>query len=74
MLSSLFQDEKYIHIDEAEMSKVEKCVSDTMQWISNVVSAQAKLSLEQDPVVSVNEIKGKLRVRVTSFSHLIAGK
>ncbi|KAJ6662283.1 hypothetical protein lerEdw1_012447 [Lerista edwardsae] len=55
------KDEKYIHIDEAEMSKVEKCVSDTMQWIGNVVSAQGKLSLEQDPVVSVNEIKGKLR-------------
>lgn len=43
------------------MSKVDKCICDTMQWISNVMSAQAKLSLEQDPVVSVNEIKGKLR-------------
>ncbi|XP_053167053.1 heat shock protein 105 kDa [Hemicordylus capensis] len=55
------KDEKYIHIDETEMNKVEKCVSDTMEWISNVLNAQAKLALDQDPIVSVKEIKGKLR-------------
>lgn len=53
------------------MSKVDKCICDTMQWISNVMSAQAKLSLEQDPVVSVNEIKGKLRVSVTLVTILL---
>nr|XP_056714289.1 heat shock protein 105 kDa [Euleptes europaea] len=55
------KDEKYIHIDESEIKKVEKCVRDTMEWLSNVINAQAKQSLDQDPVVRANEIKGKLR-------------
>ncbi|XP_062983054.1 heat shock protein 105 kDa [Elgaria multicarinata webbii] len=55
------KDEKYIHIDESEMNKVEKCVSDTMEWINNILNAQAKQSFDQDPVVRVTEIKGKLR-------------
>uniref|UniRef100_A0A803TFQ1 Heat shock protein 105 kDa n=1 Tax=Anolis carolinensis TaxID=28377 RepID=A0A803TFQ1_ANOCA len=55
------KDEKYIHIDESEISKVEKCVHDTMEWINNMVKAQAKQSLDKDPVVRANEIKEKLR-------------
>ncbi|XP_061484442.1 heat shock protein 105 kDa [Rhineura floridana] len=55
------KDEKYIHIDETEISKVDKCVSDTMEWIRNILNAQTKRSLHQDPVVCVNEIKGKLK-------------
>uniref|UniRef100_A0A6J0TB61 Heat shock protein 105 kDa n=1 Tax=Pogona vitticeps TaxID=103695 RepID=A0A6J0TB61_9SAUR len=55
------KDEKYIHIDEAEMSKVEKCVHETMEWLNNTINAQAKQSLDKDPIVRVNEIRGKLR-------------
>ncbi|XP_077197936.1 heat shock protein 105 kDa [Paroedura picta] len=55
------KEEKYNHIDETEIIKVEKSVRDTMEWLSNVINAQAKQSLDQDPVVRVNEIKGKLR-------------
>ncbi|XP_063161781.1 heat shock protein 105 kDa [Candoia aspera] len=54
-------DEKYIHIDKTEMNKVEKCISDTTEWLNNVLSIQAKQSLDQDPVVRVNEIKRKLK-------------
>ncbi|KAF7250927.1 hypothetical protein EYD10_03493 [Varanus komodoensis] len=54
------KDEKYIHIDESEMNKVGKCISDTMEWLHNILDAQAKQSLDQDPVVRVNEIRGKL--------------
>nr|XP_034958173.1 heat shock protein 105 kDa-like [Zootoca vivipara] len=32
-----------------------------MEWLHNIRNAQAKQSLDQDPVVCVNEIKGKLR-------------
>uniref|UniRef100_A0A670Y7B4 Heat shock protein 105 kDa n=1 Tax=Pseudonaja textilis TaxID=8673 RepID=A0A670Y7B4_PSETE len=45
------KDEKYIHIDESEMNKVEKCVSDTTEWLNNIINIQAKQSLDQDPVV-----------------------
>ncbi|XP_053826745.1 heat shock protein 105 kDa isoform X2 [Vidua macroura] len=55
------KDEKYIHIDEMEMMKVEKCVSEVVEWMNNAVSAQAKKSLDQDPAVLSSEIKAKLQ-------------
>ncbi|XP_057266387.1 heat shock protein 105 kDa isoform X2 [Pezoporus wallicus] len=55
------KDEKYIHIDETEMMKVEKCVSEVVEWMNNAVSAQAKKSLDQDPAVHSSEIKAKLQ-------------
>ncbi|XP_065586294.1 heat shock protein 105 kDa isoform X2 [Cyrtonyx montezumae] len=55
------KDEKYIHIDEMEMMKVEKCVSEVVEWMNNAVSAQAKKSLDQDPAVRSFEIKAKLQ-------------
>ncbi|XP_054830138.1 heat shock protein 105 kDa [Eublepharis macularius] len=55
------KDEKYIHIDETEMNKVEKYVHDIMEWMTNAINAQTKLSLDQDPIVRVSEIRGKLR-------------
>ncbi|XP_064028768.1 heat shock protein 105 kDa isoform X2 [Pogoniulus pusillus] len=55
------QDEKYIHIDEMEMMKVEKCVSEVVEWMNNAVSAQAKKTLDQDPAVRSSEIKAKLQ-------------
>ncbi|XP_044524214.1 heat shock protein 105 kDa isoform X2 [Gracilinanus agilis] len=54
------KDEKYIHIDESEMKKVEKSVNETMEWMNNVMNAQAKRSLDQDPVVRGSEIKMKV--------------
>lgn len=55
------KDEKYIHIDESEMIEVEKCVKEMMEWMSNVMNAQAKMSPDQDPVVHASEIKAKLK-------------
>ncbi|NXD12271.1 HS105 protein, partial [Nothocercus nigrocapillus] len=55
------KDEKYIHIDEMEMMKVEKCVGEVVEWMNNAVSAQAKRSLDQDPAVHSREIKAKLQ-------------
>ncbi|XP_040399811.1 heat shock protein 105 kDa isoform X2 [Cygnus olor] len=55
------KDEKYIHIDEMEMMKVERCVSEVVEWMNNAMSAQAKKSLDQDPAVRSSEIKAKLQ-------------
>ncbi|XP_062957831.1 heat shock protein 105 kDa isoform X3 [Cynocephalus volans] len=55
------QDEKYNHIDESEMKKVEKSVNEVMEWMNNVMNAQAKKSLDQDPVVRAQEIKAKIK-------------
>ncbi|XP_036892986.1 heat shock protein 105 kDa isoform X2 [Sturnira hondurensis] len=54
-------DEKYNHIDESEMKKVEKSVNEMMEWMNNVMNAQATKSLDQDPVVRSQEIKAKIK-------------
>ncbi|XP_070327858.1 heat shock protein 105 kDa isoform X2 [Odocoileus virginianus] len=54
-------DEKYNHIDESEMKKVEKSVNEVMEWMNNVMNAQAKKSLDQDPVVRAQEIRAKIK-------------
>ncbi|NP_001085637.1 heat shock 105kD [Xenopus laevis] len=51
--------EAYQHISSTDMEKVEKCVGETMEWMNNVMNAQAKQRLDQDPVVKVHEIKAK---------------
>ncbi|XP_010834211.1 PREDICTED: heat shock protein 105 kDa isoform X2 [Bison bison bison] len=54
-------DEKYNHIDESEMKKVETSVNEVMEWMNNVMIAQAKKSLDQDPVVCAQEIRAKIK-------------
>nr|XP_048703250.1 heat shock 70 kDa protein 4L isoform X2 [Caretta caretta] len=53
------KDEKYDHLDPAEMEKVEKYISEAMNWLNTKMNAQNKLSLTQDPVVKVAEILAK---------------
>ncbi|XP_058148574.1 heat shock 70 kDa protein 4L isoform X1 [Dasypus novemcinctus] len=53
------KDEKYDHLDPAEMEKVEKYISEAMNWLNSKMNAQNKLSLTQDPVVKVSEIVAK---------------
>lgn len=64
------QDEKYNHIDESEMKKVEKSVNEVMEWMNNVMNAQARKSLDQDPVIRVKEIKEKIKVSDIVYSLL----
>lgn len=70
MLNSLddhafsIKDEKYNHIDESEMKKVEKSMNEVMEWMNNIMNAQARKSLDQDPVVRAQEIKAKIKVSV----------
>lgn len=66
------QDEKYNHIDESEMKKVEKSVNEVMEWMNNVMNAQARKSLDQDPVIRAEEIKIKIKVCVTVCSLLFS--
>ncbi|XP_011217423.1 heat shock protein 105 kDa isoform X2 [Ailuropoda melanoleuca] len=54
-------DEKYNHIDESEMKKVEKSVNEVMEWMNNIMNAQAKKSLDQDPAVRAHEIRAKIK-------------
>ncbi|XP_066488143.1 heat shock 70 kDa protein 4L isoform X1 [Tiliqua scincoides] len=53
------KDEKYDHIDPADMEKVEKYINEAMNWLNSKMNAQNRLSLTQDPVVKVAEIIAK---------------
>uniref|UniRef100_A0A8C4K1N4 Heat shock 70 kDa protein 4L n=1 Tax=Dromaius novaehollandiae TaxID=8790 RepID=A0A8C4K1N4_DRONO len=67
------KDEKYDHLDPAEMEKVEKYVSEAMNWLNSKMNAQNKLSLTQDPVVKVAEMLAKSK-ELDSFCNPIVYK
>lgn len=45
------------------MEKVEKYISEAMNWLNSKMNAQNKLSQTQDPVVKVAEILTKSKVK-----------
>ncbi|NXI80889.1 HS74L protein, partial [Rhipidura dahli] len=67
------KDEKYDHLDPAEMEKVEKYINEAMNWLNSKMNAQNKLSLTQDPVVKVAEIIAKSK-ELDSFCNPVLSK
>uniref|UniRef100_A0A4X2KL58 Heat shock 70 kDa protein 4L n=1 Tax=Vombatus ursinus TaxID=29139 RepID=A0A4X2KL58_VOMUR len=67
------KDEKYDHLDAADMEKVEKFINEAMNWLNSKMNAQNKLSLTQDPVVKVAEIVAKSK-ELDSFCNPITHK
>ncbi|XP_062393009.1 heat shock 70 kDa protein 4-like [Sardina pilchardus] len=55
------KDEKYDHLDEADITKVDKMVNETMIWMNSKMNQQSKHSLTQKPVVTVKEIQAKTK-------------
>ncbi|KAM6912637.1 heat shock 70 kDa protein 4L [Xenentodon cancila] len=55
------KDERFIHLSAEEMSTVEKCVNESMGWMNNMMNAQSKLAVTQDPVVKVADILAKIQ-------------
>ncbi|KAG7515655.1 heat shock 70 kDa protein 4-like [Solea senegalensis] len=53
------KDEQYDHLDELEVTRVEKQVNDAMVWMNTKMNLQNNQDLTQDPVVKVEEIKAK---------------
>ncbi|XP_015200454.2 heat shock 70 kDa protein 4L isoform X1 [Lepisosteus oculatus] len=53
------KDERYDHLEAAEIAKVEQCVNETMNWMNSKMNAQSKLTIAQDPAVKVTEIIAK---------------
>lgn len=64
MLMWLFnlQDEQYDHLEEADVTKVDKLTCDVMIWMNSAMGQQSKLSLSVDPSVKVKDIQAKIRV------------
>lgn len=57
------QDEQYNHLDELEVTQVEKQVNDAMAWMNNKMNQQNSQDLTLDPVVKVQEIQAKAKVQ-----------
>ncbi|XP_061558352.1 heat shock 70 kDa protein 4a [Phycodurus eques] len=53
------KDEEYTHLDELEVTSVEKQVNDAMAWMNNKMNLQNNKDLTLDPVVKVSEIHAK---------------
>uniref|UniRef100_A0A3Q3R3Z8 Heat shock protein 4a n=1 Tax=Monopterus albus TaxID=43700 RepID=A0A3Q3R3Z8_MONAL len=55
------KDEQYDHLDELEVTRVDKQVNDAMAWMNSKMNQQNNQDLTLDPVVKVGEIKAKTK-------------
>ncbi|XP_022072073.1 heat shock 70 kDa protein 4b [Acanthochromis polyacanthus] len=55
------KEEQYDHLDEADVTKVDKLASDAMMWMNSSMNQQSKQSLTVDPSVKVKDIQAKTR-------------
>uniref|UniRef100_A0A7N8YH30 Heat shock protein 4a n=1 Tax=Mastacembelus armatus TaxID=205130 RepID=A0A7N8YH30_9TELE len=53
--------EQYAHLDELEVTRVDKHVNDTMVWMNSKMNQQNSQNLTMEPVVKVEEIKAKTK-------------
>lgn len=60
------QDEQYVHLDELEVTQVDKQVNDAMVWMNSKMNQQNSQDLTLEPVVKVQEIQAKIKV-LTEF-------
>uniref|UniRef100_A0A4W6E6D9 Heat shock protein 4b n=1 Tax=Lates calcarifer TaxID=8187 RepID=A0A4W6E6D9_LATCA len=56
------KEEQYDHLDEADVTKVDKLTSDAMIWMNSTMNQQSKQSLTVDPFIKVKDIKAKTRL------------
>ncbi|KAF0038489.1 hypothetical protein F2P81_008973 [Scophthalmus maximus] len=55
------KDELYDHLDELELTRVEKQANDAMAWMNSKINQQNSQDLTLEPVVKVEEIKAKTK-------------
>lgn len=66
-----YQNEAYRHISAVDMEKVEKCVRETMEWMTNAMNAQAKQQLNQNLAVYTHEIKAQHSSLDSTCHHIV---
>uniref|UniRef100_UPI003AAFA91A heat shock 70 kDa protein 4a isoform X2 n=1 Tax=Centroberyx gerrardi TaxID=166262 RepID=UPI003AAFA91A len=55
------KEEQYDHLDELEVTRVDKQVNDAMIWMNSKMNQQSKQDLTLEPVVRVAEIQAKTK-------------
>ncbi|XP_077448573.1 heat shock 70 kDa protein 4a [Stigmatopora argus] len=53
------KEEQFAHLEELEVTRVEKLVNDAMAWMNNKMNLQNNQELTLDPVVKITEIQAK---------------
>lgn len=64
------QDEQYCHLDELEVTRVDKQVNDAMVWMNSKMNQQNSQDLTLEPVVKVAEIQAKAKVPRAHSRHI----
>ena len=59
-----FQEEKYAHIEKADMEKVSKCLEEKSAWFNSNMNLCSQLKLHQNPPVTVLQIRAQKSVSV----------
>uniref|UniRef100_A0A7N6BGP4 Heat shock protein 4b n=1 Tax=Anabas testudineus TaxID=64144 RepID=A0A7N6BGP4_ANATE len=65
------QEEQYDHLDEADVTKVDKLTNDAMIWMNSAMNQQSKQSLTLDPSVKVKDIRAKTRELFSSCNPIV---
>lgn len=66
------KDEQYDHLDELEVTRVEKQVNDAMAWMNSKMNQQNNQNLTLDPVVKVAEIREKAKELYTACNPVLS--
>uniref|UniRef100_A0A8C4EI21 Heat shock protein 4a n=1 Tax=Dicentrarchus labrax TaxID=13489 RepID=A0A8C4EI21_DICLA len=59
------KEEQYTHLDELEVTRVDKQVNDAMAWMNSKMNQQNSQDLTLEPVVKVGEIQAKTKLYST---------
>uniref|UniRef100_A0A8C9W0L3 Heat shock protein 4b n=1 Tax=Scleropages formosus TaxID=113540 RepID=A0A8C9W0L3_SCLFO len=65
------KEEQYDHLDEEEVSKVDKMVNEAMIWMNNKINQQNKQSLTLDPVIKYSEIQSKTKELISACNPIV---
>ncbi|KAM9846541.1 heat shock 70 kDa protein 4a isoform 2-T2 [Aulostomus maculatus] len=66
------KDEQYDHLDELEVTRVDKLVNDAMVWMNGKMNQQNSQDLTLEPVVKVAEIQAKTKELYTSCNPVVS--
>ncbi|KAK5615639.1 Heat shock 70 kDa protein 4 [Crenichthys baileyi] len=65
------KEEQYDHLDELEVTRVDKQVNEAMAWMNTKINQQNSQDLTVDPVVKVGEIKSKTKELYASCNPVV---
>lgn len=65
------QDEKYSHLEAADVEKLNKCLKQKSDWYEKQMNLQGKTPLHEPPVVTASQIYTEKQVLTQSYKMLV---